>query len=246
MEILGLKVRHKIFGGGVVTEVDGNNLTVKFESKISKFVYPDAFEKFIEALDSFVQENIIKELNNKREIRQKKLSSLVDNKKVALNEKNTYSSTKKTKSIESGFKKDYNVQYLKRHPILDYKQVEEQFGIRISGFGRGINKTETTVVLISSIERKRGGFVYHDHWNNDGEYIYSGEGKTGNQKMTSGNSAIVNAYDEGKEIHLFVKFSPKEYYYQGIFKLVDYAYDDENDELGNLRKEYKFRLKKVD
>ena len=49
----------------------------------------------------------------------------------------------------------------------------------------------------------------------------------------------------GKKIHLFVKFSPQEYYYQGIFELVDYTYEDEKDEDGNIRKEYKFRLRKV-
>ena len=49
----------------------------------------------------------------------------------------------------------------------------------------------------------------------------------------------------GKKLHLFVKFSPQEYYYQGIFELVDYTYEDEKDEDGNIRKEYKFRLRKV-
>ena len=44
---------------------------------------------------------------------------------------------------------------------------------------------------------------------------------------------------------LFVKFSPQEYYYQGIFELVGYKYEDEKDEDGNIRKEYKFRLRKV-
>jgi hypothetical protein len=151
----------------------------------------------------------------------------------------------KKKNIADGFGPDYNVEHLARQPILTYQQVEEQFGIKISGFGRGINKTESTVVLISSIDRKKTGFVYHDHWNKNGEYIYSGEGKTGDPKMSSGNSAIVNASKEGKSIHLFVKFSPQEYYYQGQFDLVDYTYEDAEDEAGNIRKEYKFRLRKV-
>jgi hypothetical protein len=44
---------------------------------------------------------------------------------------------------------------------------------------------------------------------------------------------------------LIIKFSPEEYYYQGIFKLVGYTYEDDLDEEGNTRKEYKFRLRKV-
>ena len=63
--------------------------------------------------------------------------------------------------------------------------------------------------------------------------------------MTKGNLAIKNAACDGKKVHLFVKLSPQEYYYQGIFELVDYTYEDEEDENGNTRKEYKFRLKKV-
>jgi hypothetical protein len=62
--------------------------------------------------------------------------------------------------------------------------------------------------------------------------------------MSSGNKAIINAAGEGKTIHLFVKFSPQEYYYQGVFELVDYTYEDDKDENGKTRKEYKFRLRK--
>ena len=61
--------------------------------------------------------------------------------------------------------------------------------------------------------------------------------------MTKGNLAIRDAAQNGKEIHLFVKFSPQEYYYQGIFELVDHTYEKEED--GNTCKEYKFRLRKV-
>ena len=37
----------------------------------------------------------------------------------------------------------------------------------------------------------------------------------------------------------------QEYYFQGIFSLVNYAYEDDKDEEGNIRKEYKFRLRKI-
>jgi hypothetical protein len=63
--------------------------------------------------------------------------------------------------------------------------------------------------------------------------------------MIKGNLAIKTAAHDGKEIHLFVKFSPKEYYYQGVFELVKYTYEDDIDENGDVRKEYKFRLRKV-
>ena len=152
---------------------------------------------------------------------------------------------KKAKTLDEMFAPDYHAEKLARQPILTYQQVEDQFGIRISGFGRGINPTDNTVVLISSIGKASGNFVYHDKWTTDGDYLYSGEGKTGDQTMTKGNLAIRDAARNGKKLHLFVKFSPQEYYYQGVFELVDYTYEDEKDEDGKIRKEYKFRLRKV-
>ena len=55
---------HKVLGTGVITEISGNYLTIKFDAKKSKFVYPDAFERFIVADDASVQANIMKKINN--------------------------------------------------------------------------------------------------------------------------------------------------------------------------------------
>lgn len=76
----------------------------------------------------------------------------------------TLPKTKKVKSLDEMFKPDYHAENLARQPILTYQQVKEQFGIRISGFGRGINSTDNTVVLISSTGKAGGNFVYHDKW----------------------------------------------------------------------------------
>lgn len=63
-DLLDLKVKHKVFGIGVITGVSGNYLTIKFAAKESKFVYPDAFEKFIVADDASIQAKIVEEINN--------------------------------------------------------------------------------------------------------------------------------------------------------------------------------------
>lgn len=63
--------------------------------------------------------------------------------------------------------------------------------------------------------------------------------------LTAGNKAIIDADRDGKQIHLFVKFSPEEYYYQGLFSLVDYTYENDKDETGKIRKELKFRLRRL-
>lgn len=251
MDLINLNVKHKTLGDGIITEASNNYITIKFLNNQNslKFVYPEAFEKFLVAKDEIIQTKIINEINNTKNIKKQQYQA---NKEAIINNKAKKSATntqlltnkKKSKKIEEGFGPDYNVKYLSKHPILTYQQVETQFGIKISGFGRGINSTETSVILISSVNKKRSGFVYHDHWTNEGDYIYSGEGKTGNQKMKLGNKAIVNAKKDNKTIHLFVKFSPREYYYQGIFYLVDYELEDDKDETGNIRKEYKFKLRR--
>lgn len=247
MNLLNVKVKHTIFGVGIITDFDGNYVTVHFPTKTCKFIYPDIFEQLIKAEDPAIQKAIMHAIDSKKQAEEEKRRSASV---IALNvedrsTKNPTSHFRKTRNLEDRFGDDYRVAHLARSPILTYKEVEEEFNIKISGFGRGINITPSTIVLISSIGMQKSKFVYHDRWTTDGDYIYSGEGKTGDQPMTAGNKAISNAATEGKDIHLFVKFSSKEYYYQGVFELVDFTYENDKDEVGNVRKEYKFRLRKV-
>lgn len=244
------KVIHKAFGEGIVTEFDNQYITVEFATKTSKFTYPDVFEKFIKSQNIDIQSAIMNDLTEIKRAQEENLQNEIQSRQAKEEEQVatrqvTASNKKKTVNIEDGFDENYHVAYLAKHPILTYREVEEQFKIKIYGFGRGINKTSSSIVLISSIDKKKTGFVYHDKWTCDGDYIYSGEGKNGDQLMTAGNKSIVEAGSQGKVIHLFVKFSPKEYYYQGVFTLADYKYENDIDETGNIRKEYKFRLSKV-
>ena len=250
MDLSNIKVQHNMLGVGTVIEFDRQYITVQFADKTSKFIYPDAFDKFLKAEDPNVQEAIMADVFSVKQAEEERRQAEIavrnaEEEKKSAERQNTASAIKKPRNIEDGFGADYNVAHLARQPILTYKEIEDQFNIKIAGFGRGINITPSTVVLISSVDKKKSGFVYHDRWTADGDYIYSGEGKIGDQKMTSRNRAIVDAAADGKVIHLFVKFSPQEYYYQGVFKLVDHTYENDKDENGNTRKEYKFRLRKV-
>ena len=259
MDLLGKKVQHKKFGVGEIVEINDGIISVAFPEKISKFQYPKAFELFIQAIDIDVQEFIASDLKKSKEEEeeQKRIEeearrieeekrAIEDAKRKEEESKNSGQRGSKPKlSFDERFGEDYHVKHLARHPILTYSEVEEQFGIKISGFGRGINITDKSVVLISSIDKAKENFVYHDHWTEEGDYIYSGEGKKGDQVLSRGNKAIVDAADFGKRLYLFVKFSPKEYYFQGLFSLVNYTYEDDKDEDGNIRKEYKFRLRKI-
>lgn len=132
--------------------------------------------------------------------------------------------------------------YTRMTSVFDYKEVELIFGIKRTPFGRGINVKKDSIVLISvpsSVDSLR-----HNHWDTNGDYIYCGEGSVGNQTLTGGNLAISETPTNGKTIHLIIKLSSKEYYYQGVFVLVDYTYEPGIDKNGNTRMEYKFRLRK--
>ncbi len=250
MDFIGQKVNHKSYGEGTIVLITDKYFKIEFPEGVITLQYPQAVEKFINVIDVDVQKALIEKIKIDK-------ADAKEAKRVELEEKGKEDERRKLallnkqgkivgESIDSMFSDDYNVKYLARHPILTYQEVEKQFGIKISGFGRGINPTPTTLVLISSIKKAGSHFVYHDKWTKDGEYIYSGEGKRGEQTLTKGNLAIKNAKIDNKKLHLFVKFSPQEYYYQGVFELVGYTYEDDKDEDGNMRKEYKFRLRKAD
>lgn len=250
MELVGKTVIHKTLGAGKITSFDGKHIGVLLEKAGEKtFQYPNAFDKFLRFEDSTAQEQAAKLIE---EADAEKKAAYEAKKKEREEEEASRRAAqalgkgiRKPRNLEQGFGADYHVEYLRRHPILTYTQVEDRFGIRISGFGRGINPTATTIVLISSVDANKLSFVYHDHWDTNGDYIYSGEGKNGNQTMIGGNLAIRDAEESGRRLDLFVKLSPQEYYYQGIFKMINYAYENDKDQDGHARKEYKFRLRKV-
>lgn len=53
-----LQVKHKTFGLGTVTATNGKYMTIKFDSCVKNFVYPDSFEKFLSLADGTVTDEI--------------------------------------------------------------------------------------------------------------------------------------------------------------------------------------------
>lgn len=61
-------VLHKVFGEGQVKETSGEYITVNFQEQgDKKFVYPDAFERFLKVEDSQLNEVITHDLSVKEE-----------------------------------------------------------------------------------------------------------------------------------------------------------------------------------
>ncbi len=58
MNLVGEAVAHKVFGNGIVTNVDSQIVEVDFLKGRKKFIFPDAFRQFISLLDSKYQDDI--------------------------------------------------------------------------------------------------------------------------------------------------------------------------------------------
>ncbi|MBR5872943.1 MAG: hypothetical protein IKZ06_04790 [Oscillospiraceae bacterium] len=256
MDLVGMKVRHKAFGEGTITvfepsgaDVSSGYITVEFAAKTSKFLYPDAVGKFITLANEEAHAEVVSKVEGDQKAKEKQMNialikeALKQKAELAAKEAQKAKPKAAPKTIDDYFGADYHAEKLKKEPILNFRQVEGSFGIKTTGLvARDIYSTETHVVVVSNVTKIGGKFVYRDKFTSDGDYIYVGEGKSGNQQMTGGNLAIATAAEERKEIHLFVKISPMEYYYQGIFDLAEYTYEEGKDEAGNFRLEYKFRL----
>lgn len=54
MVFQNIKVTHKTFGEGVVTNHEGNYINVSFGGAVKRFVYPDAFDRFLTVEDESI------------------------------------------------------------------------------------------------------------------------------------------------------------------------------------------------
>lgn len=69
MVSVDLQVKHKAFGLGVITEINGKYITVRFSDCEKNFVYPDAFEKFLTLADGTVSEDILSDLASANDVK---------------------------------------------------------------------------------------------------------------------------------------------------------------------------------
>ena len=71
MNLIGKKVSHKSLGQGIIVgSKDDTHITVEFSSKTSSFQYPQIFETFLEAEDSDLQCQIMKEIQERQALKE--------------------------------------------------------------------------------------------------------------------------------------------------------------------------------
>ena len=122
--------------------------------------------------------------------------------------------------------------------------IHEQFGGRQQS---GISNCPKHPYIFIWTKRKEEQDVYEDKWE-DNYYLYSGEGRIGDQKFTGGNKSIRDHKINGKTIFLFEKDYKNSGYWIFINEMsLKGCYNYKNhDELGNLRTCIRFQLKPLD
>ncbi len=98
------------------------------------------------------------------------------------------------------------------------------------------------IFLFSAIKGEEYG--YKDGWISETDYVYSGEGQTGNQEFKRGNRAIRDHVANGKQLHLFERHGLGTYKYVGEFALVSHEFVNAKDFNDNSRQLIKFLLRK--
>ena len=73
MNLINEEITHKVFGEGNIIDQDASIITVDFDEVVKKFVYPDAFGKFITLNDQHTAKSL-KKVISKREIKEEALA----------------------------------------------------------------------------------------------------------------------------------------------------------------------------
>jgi hypothetical protein len=85
---------------------------------------------------------------------------------------------------------------------IERKELHEMYGGRTQG-GIGPSKKSPNVLIFSDpVAGEPHG--YFDGWREDGCFHYTGEGQYGDQRMKSGNAAILNHEAEGRALRVFM------------------------------------------
>ena len=76
MQLIGQPIKHVTFGKGVVTDWNGNVITVCFSTGEKKFIYPDAFSNFLILKNADAQKKVQHLLDVREEERETELKEL--------------------------------------------------------------------------------------------------------------------------------------------------------------------------
>ena len=68
MNIVNKQIKHILYGEGQIINQEANVLSIQFSEQYGtkKFIYPDAFEKYLKLSDSDIESTVLEELHDKQ------------------------------------------------------------------------------------------------------------------------------------------------------------------------------------
>jgi 5-methylcytosine-specific restriction protein A len=110
----------------------------------------------------------------------------------------------------------------------------------------GISTPQRVPVLFLFTGESGEQYGYKDGWNEDGVFLYTGEGQVGPMEFVRGNRAICDHSTNGKELLLFEKLRDGTgYRFLGNFGCAGYEFREAPDRHGRARKVIVFQLLSV-
>ena len=85
-------------------------------------------------------------------------------------------------------------------------------------------------------------FGYKDHFREDGVFLYTGEGQTGDMKWQAGNLAIRDSLNEGKQLLIFEQTRKGYVRFVGFAQYLGHHIEQRPDREGTLRNAFVFEL----
>jgi len=124
--------------------------------------------------------------------------------------------------------------------LWERKEIHDRLGGQRQG-GISTPADSPYIILFSSPRGEEYG--YHDGWDDDGFFRYTGEGQAGDMEFVRGNEAVRDHARNGKSLLLFVTEPGGKRRYAGPVAYVDHEFREIPDKGGELRRGIVFRLR---
>ena len=124
------------------------------------------------------------------------------------------------------------------------RDIHDRFGGQQQG---GISTPGSAPYLFLFTGESGEQYGYHDGWDAEGIYLYTGEGQRGDMGFVRGNRAVRDHAENGKDLLLFQSLErPKGYRYLGSFACANWEVRDGPDVDGQPRKLIVFHLLRLE
>ena len=248
--MLNEQVFHGKWGYGVITEIDGDTVTVNFDSEgdkklsssvvfergILKFKDPDRQAEYFSELEA----------RKKKEAAEKEAAAQKA-KEIAQKREQEKEQRRKNRMVSVGTKAAavFAISDLEIGNVYTNNDLTTAFLVSPQGGMRKSNRTNS-LVLVSKHSSDPELNPYEDKW--EGKvFHYTGMGLVGDQSLSYSQNKTLNLSDRnGVNVYLFEAYAPNEYTYRGQVQLAGEPYPrHEDDSNGNSRIVYKFPLELI-